>query len=1040
MSFLTSIALRRPTVVLLAVVIILISGVFAYRSLQVELFPQIEFPLVTVFAAYPSADPEAVVREVTEPIERAVSGTEGLETIQSTSSEGNATVLATFKYGTDMAEAESVIRNAVNGITFPPGAEEPRIGRFNPDFFPVIQFGVISDRDVSDVQDLVQSLIIPEISNIEGVMDVDVTGEMERSVMVTADPDKLAANGITFFQVATALRENNLTLPAGLLFDGSRAVIVKTTHTFDSVEEISDLVVGASQSGVVRLSDVAGVGLGAGRPDSISRTNGKTGLSVAVSKKPEANTLDVTTAINEALASIDGMPADIEIVVVTDQGPEIQEQIDSLIKEGMFGFLFAVSVVFAFMLTIRPTLSRGLLNTLRPTIVIGLSIPLSVFTGILLMSWQDMSLNFMTLGGLAISVGRVVDDSIVVLENVYRHIQGGRNRWRAALEATSEVAPAIFASTMTTVVVFVPLAFIQGLVGAFFLPFALTVTFALIASLLVALTAVPVLAALFLRPGDLPEGAGDEGELPLQESWLQGAYLQILGWVLGHRAVTLLVAIVLTASSLGLLTLIPVNLFGGGGERILIAELSLPPGTRVDQTIAEVTEIEERIAGVSDVYSVSIGARDLNLGGIPAGLEQASFFATLSEDAPDDIASILRTELEKPGQLVRVSEASDGPPSAGVEIFITGPNYEDIVSVAGELAASISTIEGIVNLESNVAQARPEVSIEVDPEKAALIGLSTRQVGLQLSQYLIGQTVTTINVDGDTVDVVLLGDLGSTRGIDQVQSLVIVGPAGAVPVGELADLVTKEGPVSISRTDGVRSSTIQADIVADDTQAVGVLVDEKIAALNLPPGVSVSSGGIFADIEEGFQAIFVTMAVGVLLVYLVMVASLGSLRNPFVIVTTLPLALIGVLVALAITGRPLGLPAMMGMLLLIGIVVTNAIVLIAFVEQQRAKGMAVRDALLSGARVRLRPILMTALTTSFALLPLAIETGGGGLISAELATVVIGGLVSSTALTLLVLPIVYLLFNDSIPRLLGRLVQREGPPETPAPSPVVADP
>lgn len=1040
MSFLTSIALRRPTVVLLAVVIILVSGVFAYRSLQVELFPQIEFPLVTVFAAYPSADPEAVVRDVTEPIERAISGTEGLETIQSTSSEGNATVLATFEYGTDMAEAESVIRNAVNGTTFPPGAEEPRIGRFNPDFFPVIQFGVISDRDVSEVQDLVQSLIIPEISNIEGVMDVDVTGEMERSVMVTADLDRLAANGTTFFQVATALRENNLTLPAGLLFDGSRAVIVKTTHTFDSVEEISDLVVGASQSGVVRLSDVAEVSLGAGRPDSISRTNGKTGVSVAVSKKPEANTLDVTTAINEALASIDGMPDDVEIVVVTDQGPEIQEQIDSLIKEGTFGFLFAVSVVFAFMLTIRPTLSRGLLNTLRPTIVIGLSIPLSVFTGILLMTWQDMSLNFMTLGGLAISVGRVVDDSIVVLENVYRHIQGGRNRWRAALEATSEVAPAIFASTMTTVVVFLPLAFIQGLVGAFFLPFALTVTFALIASLLVALTAVPVLAALFLRPGDLPEGAGDEGELPMQESWLQRTYLQILGWVLGHRAVTLLVAIVLTASSLGLLTLIPVNLFGGGGERILIAELSLPPGTRVDQTIAEVTEIEERIAGVSDVYSVSIGARDLNLGGIPAGLEQASFFVTLSEDAPDDIASILRTELDKPGQLVRVSEASDGPPSAGVEIFITGPNYEDIVSVAGELAASISTIEGIVNLESNVAQARPEVSIEVDPEKAALIGLNTRQVGLQLSQYLIGQTVTTINVDGDAVDVVLLGDLGSTRGINQVQSLVIVGPTGAVPVGELAELLTKEGPVSISRTDGVRSSTIQADIVADDTQAVGVLVDEKIAALNLPPGVSVSSGGIFADIEEGFQAIFITMAVGVVLVYLVMVASLGSLRNPFVIVTTLPLALIGVLVALAITGRPLGLPAMMGMLLLIGIVVTNAIVLIAFVEQQRAKGMAVRDALLSGARVRLRPILMTALTTSFALLPLAIETGGGGLISAELATVVIGGLVSSTALTLLVLPIVYLLFNDSIPRLLGRLVQRERPPETPAPSPVVADP
>ncbi len=1041
MSFLTSMALRRPTVVLLAVVIVLVSGVFAYRSLQVELFPQIEFPLVTVFASYPSADPEAVVRDVTEPIERAISGTEGLETIQSTSSEGNAAVFATFEYGTDMAEAESVIRNAVNGTSFLPGVGEPRIGRFNPEFFPVIQFGVISDRPVSEVQAVVQSILVPEIASIEGVMDVDLSGETERNVMVTADLAKLESSGVTFFQVAAALRENNVTLPAGLLLDGSQRVIAKTTHTFGSVNEIGDLVVGASASGPIRLSDVADVRLGAGVPDSISRTNGKTGLSVAVSKKPEANTLDVTTAVNETLATIEGIPDDFEIVVITDQGPEIQHQIDTLIREGMFGFLFAVSVVFAFMLTIRPTFVRGLFSTLRPTIVIGLSIPLSVFTGILLMTWQDMTLNFMTLGGLAISVGRVVDDSIVVLENVYRHIQGGRNRWRAALEATSEVAPAIFASTMTTVVVFLPLAFIQGLVGSFFLPFALTVTFALIASLLVALTAVPVLAALFLRAGDLPEGAGDEGEIPLQETWLQRAYLPILRWALGHRAITLLVAIVLTVSSLGLLTFIPVSLFGGGGERILIVELSLPPGSRVDQTTSEVTRIERRIAEVSDVYSVSIGASDFNLGGVPAGLEQASFYATLSEDAPGDIADVLREELEKPGQVVRVSEASDGPPSAGIEIFVTGPNYDDITSVASELSASISAIEGVVNLESNVAQARPEVSIEVDPERAALIGLSTRQVGLQLSQYLIGQTVTTINVDGETVDVVLSGGLGAARGIDQVRSLVIVGPAGTAPVGDLAELVMREGPVSISRTDGVRSSTIEADIVADDTQAVGVLVDEKIAALDLPPGVSVSSGGIFADIEEGFRAIFVTMAIGIVLVYIVMVASLGSLRNPFVIVTTLPFALIGVMLALAITGRSLGLPAMMGMLLLIGIVVTNAIVLIAFVEQQRTKGMSVYDALISGARVRLRPILMTALTTSFALLPLAVETGGSGLISAELATVVIGGLISSTALTLVVVPIVYLLFNESAPRLLASLLRRvqSSQEATPAPTHVAGD-
>ena len=1030
MTFLTAMALRRPTVALLAIVIVLASGILAYRSMQVELFPQIEFPLVTVFASYPSADPDAVVREVTDPIERAISGADGLELVQSTSSEGNAVIFATYKFGTDMAAAANDVENSLNGVTFPPGVDNPTVGRFNPDDFPVIQFGVVSDRPLTEVQRLVEELIIPEIEAIEGVMGVRLAGDVERNVTVMADLNKLAANGVSLFQVSTALRENNVTLPAGLLFDGGQAVIAKTTHSLDSVDEVRNLVVGVNESGPVRLSDVATVSFSSGRPSSISRINGQPGLSVSVTKEPEANTLDVTTVVNEVLETITGIPDDVNIIVVTDQGPDIQRQIDNLVREGVFGFLFAVSVVFAFMLTIRPTIVRGLFTTIRPTAVIGLSIPLSVFTGILLMYWQDMSLNFMTLGGLAISVGRVVDDSIVVLENVYRHIQGGRERWRAALEATREVGPAIFASTMTTVVVFVPLAFIEGLVGSFFLPFALTVTFALLASLMVALTAVPVLGALLLRPGDLPDDVGDEGDIPMQETWLQRTYITILKWVLGHRAVTLLAAAILTLGSLGLLTIIPVNLFGGGGERFLQIELSLPPGSGVEQTVEAVTDIEARLGEFSEVYSATIGSRggDDEFGGIPAGLGTASFFAQLSQDAPEDISETLREELAKPGQTLRISEVSAGPPAGGIEIAVTGPNYDDIAAVSAELTASIASIDGVVNLESAVTEARTELAVEVDPEKAALVGLTTQQVGLQLSQYLIGQRVTTINVDGETVDVFVSGDpRAAAGGIEQLKSLIIVGPAGAVPLGDVAEPVLREGPVSISRTDGVRSSSIAGDIVSDNTQAVGILIDEKIAALDLPPGVSVTSGGIFADIEEGFQAIFISMAVGIVLVYLVMVASLGSLRNPFVIVLTLPLALIGVMVSLVVTDRALGLAAMMGVLLLIGIVVTNAIVLISFVEQQRTRGLSVYDALVSGARVRLRPILMTAITTSFALLPLAVESEGGGIISAELATVVIGGLTSSTALTLLVLPIVYTLFNDSIPRLFDRLLRRNAP-------------
>ena len=1024
MRFITGIAVRNRTVTVLAIIILLASGVTAYRSLRVELFPEIEFPLVTVTTAYPSANPDAVVRDVTAPIEQAIAGTAGLESVQSTTFEGNSIVLATFKYGTDMAAAETHVNSVVNDIPFVSGVEDPSVGRFNPDQFPVIQFSVISDRDAADLQGIVQSQVLPALSDVEGVLQIEATGEIERRVQITADADRMAANGVSLFRISNALRENNVSLPAGAVFEGGQTVLAKTTHTFDSVDDLKGLVVGISDSGPVRLGDVADVRLGAAAPKSISRTNGKPSVGVSVVKEAEANTIDVTTGVREALDGLAGLPADVEVVIVSDQGPSIQHQIDTLLREALFGFLFAVTVVFAFMLTLKPTVPRGLLNTLRPTVVIALSIPLSVFTGVLLMSWQDMSLNFMTLGGLAISVGRVVDDAIVVLENVYRHIQAGRERWRAALEATAEVGPAIFASTMTTIVVFAPLAFIQGLVGAFFAPFALTVSFALIASLFVALTAVPVLGAYLLRPGDLPEGAGEEDDTFVQETWMQRLYTPIIRWTLRHKAITLVTAFALTIGSMGLAAFIPVTLFPSGGDRLVQIELSLPPGTPPDRTLAEVVEIEERVSGVAEVYSTTIGASSASFGGAPGGLNQAGILVNLSEDAPEDIAQILREDLDTGGRTLRIREVQSGPPTSGLDVRITGSNYDDIVAVSEELTASFSELDGVINIENNVAQARDEASIQVDPAKAASIGLSTRQVGLQLSRYLIGETVTRITIDDTVTDVVLSGDpRAMAGGISAIEGLIITGPLGSAPLGELAEVVVKEGPVTISRTDGIRSATITGDIIAEDAQQVGRLIDERIAAVALPPGVSVTSGGLFADIAEGFQAIFISMGAGIVLVYLVMVASLGSLRNPIVIITTLPFALIGALAALVITDRTLGLPAMMGILLLIGIVVTNAIVLIAFVEQLREKGMSVYDALINGGRVRLRPILMTALTTSFALLPLAAASSDeGGIISAELATVVIGGLMSSTGLTLIVVPVVYSIFNESIPNTFRRIV------------------
>ena len=1041
MSFITELALRRRSVTVLLIIMVLVGGVLTFRSLPVELFPEIEFPLITVSTFYPSANPEAVVRDVTEPIENAILGVDGVESVQTISSENRSIVLANFTFGIDMDEAERTIISNLATIRFPEQVQEPNVGRINADNFSVIQFSVLGDRDIAELQRMVEASVIPAIERVDGVFSVQVTGDVRQQVLVTVDPEKLSATGVSLGQVANALRENNVTIPAGSITADGQTFPVRATHTYNSLEEISELLVGFSglsettPSSPILLSDVASVVLGTGGASSISRTNGVPSLGISVLKDPEANTVNVTEDILEALEAVQaGLPPDVQIVTLSNDGPEIKAQLDTLLQEALLGFLFAVAAVFAFLITRRPTWLKGLGLTLRPTIIIAMSIPLSILTGILLMGFQGMTLNIMTLGGLAIAVGRVVDDSIVVLENMYRHIQRGGDRWRIALESTREVAPAITASTLTTIAVFVPLGFIQGLVGSFFLPFAITVSFALLASLLVALTAVPVLGAIFLRPGDLTADASLAGDDASPETWMQRLYTPRLLWALRHRIVTLVTAVFLTVASLGLTFIIPVTLFPGGGERFLSIQISLPGGSSIDRTFAEVDLVEGVLAdlsdrGIAEVYFTTVGAPPDSFGPgtqSAGGFNEASIFVRLARGSPDDIDEVLREQFPSNDQrTVTVTELGGGPPTSGLEVRVTGNDYAAVSAVALQLATDIREIEGIVNLSTDVTEARDEIVIDVDPRAAAVLGLSARGVALQVNQFLVGRAVSQITLDDTPIDVILRGRAEAVNSVEAIAAITISGPGGSRALGDVASVRVQEGPVSISRTDGVRSASITAAIIDEDTQSIGRRVQDRIDALDLPPGVEIATGGIFQQIAEGFQDIFLAMIIGIILVYLVMVASLGSLRNPFVIVMSLPLALIGALVALAITGRTLGLPAMMGILILVGLVVTNAIVLIAFVEQLRERGLSIHDALVQGSRIRLRPILMTAFTTSFALLPLAaFVSSEGGIIGAELATVVIGGLTSSTILTLIVVPVVYTIVHQSLPDFFGRLGAR----------------
>ena len=1012
---------------MLAIVLVLSSGILAYRNMPVELFPEIEFPLITVTAVYPSAGPEAVVRDVTEPIERAIMGVSGVDTVQSVSSGYLSVVIGTFEFGTDMAAAEAAVNSNLSSESFPASVERPTAARVNPDAFPVLQLGITGSGDLADLQNLVEYAVLPALQGVDGVMAVEVSGGVEARAQVAVSPAALSENDVSLADVSRAVSQNQVALPAGVLFDRGKALPVTAANSYDSIDELGGLVVGARQGETpgapptpVELRDVADIRVGQGVPTSIWRTNGRPGLGVGVIKEADANTIDVTEA---ALAALDGLslPPDVEIAIVSNSGPDIQRQIDSLQREAVLGFIIAFAVVFVFMLTLRPTIPKGLFNTLRPTVVIGMSIPLSIFTGVLLLGWQGYTLNFMTLGGLAISVGRVVDDSIVVLENVYRHIHGGRERWRAALDATVEVGPAITASTLTTIAVFLPLVFIEGLVGAFFLPFAVAVSLALIASLAVALTAVPVLGALLLRPGEGAVSVGDDEELVETRTWMQRLYEPALRWALSHKAVTIGVAVVLVLAGFALIPLIPITLFPSGGDRFLRIEMIMDPGTSIQRTVEEAVKVESEVAGLADIYATSIGSptRSVGAGG---GFDRATIQVRLRDDAPEDSAALVRDRMEGvPGRTVRVTEVSAGPPQSGLEVTITGANYDDISSVARELRGRLETIDGLVNVTDDTSDASEEVVFEVDPARASALGLTAQTVALQVRQYLAGQSVATVTLDGEDVDVVLIGRPDGMTDVAALRMLPIAGPAGSAPLGEIAEVNAVRGPVSITRTDGLRSAQITGGIIAENTQAVGRLVQVEIDALTLPPGVKIVSGGVFQQIAEGFQSIFLAMASGIALVYLIMVASLGSLRNPFVIITSLPLALIGAMAALVITGRTLGLPALMGILMLIGVVVTNAIVLVEFVEQLRRRGMSVRDALIVGGRTRLRPILMTAITTSFALLPLAaFVENAGGIIGAELATVVIGGLITSTGLTLLVVPVVYMLVNETIPNLFRR--------------------
>jgi hydrophobic/amphiphilic exporter-1 (mainly G- bacteria), HAE1 family len=684
------------------------------------------------------------------------------------------------------------------------------------------------------------------------------------------------------------------------------------------------------------------------------------------------------------------------VVEVVNQAPETNRAVSELARDALLGVVLAILVILAF------------LRTVRGTLVAGVSIPLSLLIGFIVMGSQGITLNILTLGALSVAAARVIDDSIVVLENIHRLLEEGVERGEAVVRGTSQMGPAITASTITTVAVFLPLAFVGGIVGEVFVGFALTITFALLASLLVAVTVVPVLAQTFLRLSD--DRKGDAAEQALASR-----YRRPLAWALDHRAVVVIAAVALLIGSMTAARSIPTNLFPSLQAEVLQVDIALPPGTSLAATSEAVAGLERELAAIAGIeqYTTVVGTSPNAASSVTGGGGGGSNSARLTIDLADGadtgrVETALEAALETAALRGTVTEAAGaGPGGSQLTVQVTGREFTAVADGAAGVAAALQTIEGLEAITSNVASARPELVAEVNAQAAAARGLDGTEVAALLRAALNPTPATTVRVDGEELQVVVAVDPSAVAAPDDLATLPL---APGVNLGDVASLRQGESPTGVTTYDGSRSAEVSATIVSNNIGAVTTDVENALDQLDLA-GAEASLGGASEMMRDSFSSLLVAMLIAVALVYLAMVAAFGSLLTPFVILFSLPLAAVGAFPALLVTGRELGLPAMIGLLMLIGIVVTNAIVMLEFVERLKREGLPTRDALLVGAQTRLRPILMTAIVTVTALIPLALGLSEGAVLSSSLATVVIGGMLSATLLTLFVVPVAYSLVD-----------------------------
>ena len=1015
-------SVKRPIFTTMVTLIVVILGLVSLSRLQIDMLPSIELPTLTIRTNYEGASPEVIERLVTQIIEEIVATVPGVEDITSSSSEGRSTVRVSFTWGTDIDTAaidvQGKLEDEINEL--PDDIVRPRIRKFDIASFPVVLLGISSNLDPIELTELIEVQVRYRFARIPGVAQVDLWGGFHREVRIELDPDRIKALGLPLDRVLKAIRDANLDLPAGKIERGRYEVVLRAPAEFTNLDQIRETVIVKRDGATVMLGQIAEVKDTYEKLTRIIRVNDERGVRVAIRKQADANTVEVSKRILAQIEAVNKAMPQINIVPVINQGNFIERSIVNVARSVLYGGGLAILVLLFFMRNIRSTMA------------ISLSIPISVIATFALLYFGGFTLNLMTLGGLALGVGMMVDSSIVVLENIFRRCcENNETPEVAAVEGAREVGRAIAASTITTLVIFLPLVFVRGVSGILFKELAYVIMFALVCSLTVSLSLVPMLASRLLKSFMEPHperGAWIERSVAASNTFFGGldqTYLNLVRWVLDHRLVTVLVAAAVLGGSLLLLPMIGSEFLPPSDEGEVRVSGKMEIGTRLELVDRQTRKMEQIVyAAVPEAVAsvVSVGASGWRPGAGARGQIRMSLLpAAQRERSNVEVAKDLRRRLtgRVPGMEIRI-RAPQGQfllerilgGDEGLTIEIRGFELAILDALGRSAAKSIAKVAGITDVESSLEAGVPQQEIRVDRDKVADLGLSARDVTELLQTAVAGSKAGEYRTGGNSYRILVQLKDAEKRSLNEILNLTLTTPSGEEVA--LRNVVTTEqgrGPVLIDRKEQQRRVTVQANVAGRDLGSVAQDVQALLDQIPRPVGYDLTVAGKFEEQQKAFRELIISLVLALVLVYMVLACQYESLRDPLVVMLSVPVAAVGVLITLFLTETTLNVQSYIGCIMLGGIVVNNAILLVDQAGQLVRGGMPTRDALCEAGRRRLRPILMTTLTTILGLLPLALGIGEGADAQAPLARAVIGGLTGSTLITLVLIPAVYSVFH-----------------------------